>query len=151
MRLLRAAGPVVLLGALIIQLVPYGATANPAARSEPAWNAPRTRELAVRACFDCHSNETAWPWYSRVAPLSWLVRRDVDKGRAKLNLSEWGLRRQEAGEAAETVAEGEMPMAVYSLLHAEARLTAAERRELVAGLTATLGGKAGERRGERRD
>ncbi len=66
---------------VLIQVVPYGRDhANPPVRAEPAWNSARTRELAVRACFDCHSNETIWPWYSNLAPASWLVQRDVKKG-----------------------------------------------------------------------
>ncbi|NVB82954.1 MAG: cytochrome C, partial [Kofleriaceae bacterium] len=66
----------------VMQLVPYGrARSNPPVASEPAWDSPRTRELAVRACFDCHSNETKWPWYARVAPMSWVLERDVEIGR----------------------------------------------------------------------
>ncbi len=129
-----------------IQLVPYGPVALPATRSEPAWDSPRTRELAVRACFDCHSNEVVWPPYAYVAPISWLVRRDVDEGRAELNFSEWGLRKQEGHEAAESVAEGEMPLALYTFVQRQAVLTAAERAELIAGLGRTLGTKGpGER------
>ena len=71
---------------LAIQLIPYGrAHANPPVLAEPAWDSPATRDLAVRACFDCHSNETVWPWYSNIAPVSWLVQRDVDGGRNKAN------------------------------------------------------------------
>ena len=142
----------VAVGALLvvvgIQLVPYGPVALPSTRSEPRWDSPRTRELAVRACFDCHSNEVAWPWYARIAPISWLVRRDVDGGRVELNFSEWGLREQEGHEAAESVADGEMPLAIYTLVQPGAALSAAERADLVAGLTRTLGGKSG---GERDD
>jgi hypothetical protein len=58
-------------GFLLIQLVPYGrAHANPPVVKEPAWDSPTTRALAKRACFDCHSNETVWPWYTNVAPVS---------------------------------------------------------------------------------
>src|SRR5690349_11025724 len=60
---------------LLIQAVPYGrAHTNPPVVSEPHWDSPRTRELAKRACFDCHSNETRWPWYSHVAPMSWVLQ-----------------------------------------------------------------------------
>ena len=69
-----------------IQLVPYGRRhTNPPVTQEPGWDQPRTRALVARACFDCHSNETAWPWYAHMAPLSWLVQRDVDEGRRALN------------------------------------------------------------------
>ena len=140
------------LGALVLllglQLVPYGPATQPATRMEPQWDSPRTRELAVRSCFDCHSNETIWPWYSHIAPISWLVRRDVDRGRAELNFSEWGLRRQEGNDAAESVADGKMPLALYTLVQRQAILTPAERAELIAGLTRTLGGGG---RGEEHD
>jgi hypothetical protein len=107
--------------------------------AEPAWATPETRALAVRACFDCHSNETRWPWYAQVAPISWSVQDHVDEGRRELNFSEWNRPQREADEAAETVAEGEMPPASYKLAHLEARLTEAERRALVEGLAATPG------------
>jgi mono/diheme cytochrome c family protein len=84
-RLLLSIGAVVLgtLGA--IQLVPYGRDhINPQVTQESRWDSARTRALAARACFDCHSNETVWPWYSNVAPVSWLIQRDVDEGRRAL-------------------------------------------------------------------
>ena len=57
-----------------IQLIPYGRNhTNPPVVTEPQWDSPRTRELFTRACADCHSNETVWPWYSNLAPMSWLV------------------------------------------------------------------------------
>ena len=78
------------LGLLLIQLVPYGRDhTNPRVIAEPTWDSAKTRATAVIACFDCHSNETKWPWYSNIAPMSWLVQRDVDEGREHMNLSEW--------------------------------------------------------------
>ena len=125
---------------LLIQLVPYGRDHdNPPVTGEPDWDSPRTRELAQAACFDCHSNETEWPWYSNVAPVSWLVYRDVVNGRNKLNWSEWDGEQEEAGEAAETVEEGEMPPRQYTWVHFDARLSDAEKEELIAGLEATFG------------
>jgi mono/diheme cytochrome c family protein len=121
------------------QLVPYGRDHdNPPMAAEPAWDTPATRELARRACFDCHSNETHWPWYSNIAPLSWLIQRDVDEGRDELNWSEWGPD-EEGDESAETVIEGSMPPGAYPLLHPEARLNDQEIDALVAGLVATFG------------
>lgn len=121
------------------QLVPYGRDHdNPPVVAEPAWDTPATRELARRACFDCHSNETHWPWYSNIAPLSWLIQRDVDEGRDELNWSEWGPD-EEGDESAETVIEGSMPPGTYPLLHPEARLTDQEIDALVAGLVTTFG------------
>lgn len=137
-RLFKIAG-LALLGimafGLLIQLIPYGKDyTNPTVAAEPVWDSPQSRALAQRACFDCHSNETVWPWYSRVAPMSWLVRRDVDEGREKLNFSEWGQGRDERDEMAEVVQEGEMPMPIYLLMHPEAVLSNAEKQQLINGL-----------------
>lgn len=133
--------PIAIAGAaVVIQLVPYGRDhVNPPVVVEPRWDQASTRELAVRACFDCHSNQTAWPWYSHVAPTSWLVQRHVDDGRRVLNFSDWSRTYEEAGESAETVLEGEMPPRSYTLLHPNARLSTAEKRALADGLTATIG------------
>lgn len=124
---------------LIIQLVPYGGDhTNPPVTREPAWDSPATRALAKQACFDCHSNETAWPAYASVAPASWLVQHDVDEGRAVLNFSEWTRTQKEAKEAPGEVAKGDMPPAAYTLVHAHARLSAADRELLAKGLATTL-------------
>ena len=123
---------------VLIQFVPYGRDhQNPDVVAEPSWDSPQTRDLAVRACFDCHSNETTWPWYSNIAPLSWLIQRDVDEGREHLNFSEWN-RRQRSGESAETVREGEMPPPYYTVTHPNARLSDSEMQALAQGLTASL-------------
>ncbi len=127
----------------LIQLVPYGRQhANPPAGASPAWDSPRTLELARRACFDCHSNETKWPWYASIAPISWRIQRHVDEGRAKLNLTAFDAASRKmthaAGEASEEVTKGEMPLSDYLLMHAEARLTATEKQELARGLDATF-------------
>ncbi len=123
----------------IMQLVPYGrAHTNPPVRQEPAWDSPRTRELAVRACFDCHSNETRWPRYAHVAPLSWVVQRDVDSGRSVFNFSEWNRPQQLASYAGLSVRNGSMPPSKYSLAHPEADLSEQETLELWRGLDATL-------------
>jgi mono/diheme cytochrome c family protein len=143
-KIVKLAGLVVILGIggfLLIQLVPYGRNhTNPPVLSEPNWDSPQTRELAQRACFDCHSNETVWPWYSNIAPLSWLVQNDTNEGREKLNFSTWdnGGRGEEPGEAIETISEGEMPMPVYLITHPAARLTPAEKQALIDGLRATI-------------
>jgi hypothetical protein len=125
---------------LAIQLVPYGRNhTNPPISGEPMWDAPQTRALAKQACFDCHSNETEWPAYSSIAPASWLVQRDVNEGRAVLNFSEWARPQEEAKKASEEVLEGEMPPVAYTLVHAHARLNAADRDRLAQGLAKTLG------------
>ena len=131
-----------LLGTLLaIQLVPYGRDhSNPPLRSEPSWDSPTTRDLAKRACFDCHSNETEWPAYASIAPVSWLVQRDVDEGRAVLNFSEWQRPQEEAAKASEELLEGEMPPAAYLWMHPHARLSPSDRDRLARGLAKTLGG-----------
>jgi mono/diheme cytochrome c family protein len=125
---------------LVIQFIPYGrAHDNPPVLAEPAWDSPATRELAQRACFDCHSNETNWPWYTNIAPVSWLATHDVEEGRRALNFSEWGTSGGgHTDEASEVVREGEMPPVYYGWLHSSARLTDAELQQLAAGLDTTL-------------
>lgn len=128
-----------LIGAfLVIQVIPYGRDhTNPPVTAEPAWDSPKTRSLAVAACFDCHSNETEWPWYTNVAPMSWLIQHDVDEGRDALNFSEWD-RPQRAEDVGEVIHEGEMPPWSYLILHPGARLSDAEKERLIAGLEATF-------------
>ena len=135
----RALLALVVLAALL-QLYPYGrAHANPPVTGEPDWDSPRTRGLVMQTCGDCHSNQTRWPWYSHVAPVSWLVEHDVEEAREHLNFSEFDRPQRDADEAAEEVEEGEMPLAKYLWLHPEARLDDQERRDLIAGLRRTLG------------
>jgi len=107
---------------------------NPPVMRQPAWTDPQAEALARRACYDCHSNETLWPWYAQVAPVSWLLARDVVEGRQRLNFSEW--RGAEPGELWEVVSEGEMPPALYLLMHPSARLTTSEKKVLAQGLAA---------------
>lgn len=126
---------------LLVQLVPYGKDhTNPPVVNEPVWDSPQTRALAKRACFDCHSNETVWPWYSNIAPASWLIYRDVVEGRRKFNLSDWqSASLSDVGEVAEVISEGEMPPLQYLPLHPEATLSQPEKLQLIDGLRATLG------------
>jgi mono/diheme cytochrome c family protein len=137
-------GGLSLVGLLIlIQFIPYGRDhSNPPVSAEPAWDSPETRALTVAACFDCHSNETHTPWWEDVAPLSWWITNHVREGRGALNFSEWDRRQEEADDAVETVEDGSMPPGYYTWLgmHADAKLSAAERRELADGLRRTLGG-----------
>ena len=122
-----------------IQLVPYGHDhTNPPVQSEPSWSSPAVRDLAVRACFDCHSNQTVWPWYSNIAPVSWLIQRDVDQGRRRLNFSEWSTRQRDARDAARQVQRGEMPQWYYVMIHPAAKLSPDEVQTLVQGLNASL-------------
>jgi hypothetical protein len=132
-RLLIALVLLAIVGASAIQLIrPSVIGSNPPVVREPSWRDPAARTLAVRACFDCHSNETAWPWYTQVAPFSWLVARDVAEGRQVLNFSDWGAARGEgAQEMVEVILEGEMPPAIYLLIHPAASLSSAEADLLI--------------------
>jgi hypothetical protein len=123
------------------QLLPYGwFHSNPAVVQEPVWDSQQTRDLAVRACFDCHSNQVRYPWYTNIAPVSWLVQNDVSGGRGSLNFSEWttGGRGESAREVSRVIDGGSMPPNFYVWLHPSAKLTAAEKAALVAGLSASL-------------
>ncbi len=111
---------------------------NPPVTREIRWDSPKTASLARRACYDCHSNETVWPWYAAVPGVSALVRRDVERGREHMNFSTWDQPQDEADDAPEELAEGEMPLPLYLRFHEEARLSPAEARALIAGLKATL-------------
>ena len=142
--LVRGGGVVVAVLVLfgLIQLVPYGRDhVNPPVRTEVKWDSPQTRTLAERACFDCHSNLTEWPWYSNVAPISWLITHDVNDGRRQLNFSEWDRPQREADGAAREVQRGSMPQWYYVLLHPSAGLSADEKQVLIRGLRATTGGR----------
>lgn len=102
---------------------------EPALALEALAPAPReVAELVRRACYDCHSHETRWPWYSHVAPASWLVARDVREGRRQLNFSRWGhynqyVRADLVDEACRRVVDGSMPLPAYRLMHRSGRLT----------------------------
>ncbi len=141
-RILRRIGIGTLVLFVLIQAVPYGRNhTNPPVVQEPKWDSPTTRALAVRTCFDCHSNESHWPWYSHVAPASWLVQNHVDEGRRRMNFSEFQRSQKRAANAAEEYESEDMPVEGYTWLHAEARLSDAERTQLLEGLKATLGKK----------
>ena len=90
------------------------------------------RAMLDRSCADCHSNRTRWPWYSAVAPVSWLVAADVEEGREHLNFSAWGSysRKRQASRMemiATVVDKDEMPMKSYLLLHPDAELSEADK------------------------
>ncbi len=136
---------VLLLGFGLMQLIPYGRTHdNPPVVKEPAWSSPQVRGLAQRACFDCHSNETVWPWYSQIAPVSWLVQRDVDVARWTLNFSDWvelPVPEGAVGVGAQigfVVRRGAMPPAQYLVLHPGADLSSTERSILAQGFVDML-------------
>jgi hypothetical protein len=141
---IRAAAPKVALGVagvlFAIQLVPYGHDhTNPPVQAEATFDSQQTHNLVARACYDCHSDQTVWPWYSNIAPVSWLVQRDVESGRREINFSEAGRPRQSVQKAADAVEQGDMPPSFYPPLHPTAQLSAAEKQQLIAGLVASFG------------
>jgi hypothetical protein len=128
---------------LAIQFVPVD-RANPASQTQVPGST-QARAVLKKACYDCHSNEVRWPWYSRIAPVSWLVAKDVKDGRVALNFSTWNLlsaEEQSEGmqESWEKVQSGEMPLWFYLPLHPSAKLSPADRTVLQAW--ATSGGAA---------
>jgi mono/diheme cytochrome c family protein len=128
----------VLIGFLAVQLIPYGhGHPNPKATATPRWDSARTEQLFAGACGDCHSNRTSWPWYSNVAPVSWLVRHDVDEGRGAFNVSHWDQPQPDAGEVTGNIESGAMPLGKYKLIHGAARLSQAEKDELIRGIERT--------------
>ncbi|XOV92344.1 MAG: heme-binding domain-containing protein [Bacteroidota bacterium] len=93
-------------------------------------------KILKEACYDCHSNETIYPWYASVAPVSWLVIHDVNEGRRELNFSTWAeypvkRKNHKLDEVIELVEEGEMPMPIYTITHSEAKLSQEDIKLLV--------------------
>ena len=118
---------------LLIQLVPVERT-NPPVTAEVEASDP-VMEALRNACYDCHSNETRWPWYSRVAPVSWRISQHVRMGRRNLNFSEWqGMSAEDRADAMEEIWEeverGSMPLSDYLSMHPEAVLTESQRETL---------------------
>jgi hypothetical protein len=121
-----------------IQFIPVDRSNPPVEEEVPA--SPDVKAILKRACYDCHSHETIWPWYSRVAPVSWLLAWDVGEGREELNFSTWNRYNQKKRdkimkEIWEEVQEGEMPPWFYLPLHPDARLSDSDRSVLRAWAT----------------
>lgn len=131
-RVLRTASIAGVAVFLAIQLVPYGwQKSNPPVRAAAVWPDAESERIARSSCYACHSNETDWPAYSYVAPMSWLVRRDVDQGRDELNFSEWDDDSGEADDAIETIEDSTMPPQQYALIHRDAVLDDDEAAALI--------------------
>lgn len=131
---------VFLLAIIIIQFIPTDLPKNSADTSNDivhVENAPDVVKIILRkSCYDCHSNQTVYPWYTSVAPVSWLISRDTRQGRDELNLSEWAdlSKRKKIkilNEMAEEVEEGKMPLKIYTMVHRDAILTEEEIHTLV--------------------
>ena len=122
----------------LIQLVPFGRDHNnPPIKSEPNWSSPEARALVKEQCFECHSNETEWPWYSNIAPASWLVSYDVIEGREHVNFSNWG-GITEFDEIIEVVEKGEMPPIQYKIFYPNTRLNEQEKQALISALESSM-------------
>ena len=122
---------------LLIQIVPIIKLTNPPVVAEPQWDSAGTRTLARRACFDCHSNETVWPWYAHVAPVKWLVVHDVTEGRDMFNFSDWH-GELSSDHLSAAISRGAMPLPIYLMMHPQARLTEQEKQQLCSGLGASI-------------
>ena len=125
---------------LLLQLIPFGKNqTNPPTTAEPKWDSPQTRQIAKEHCFQCHSNETDWTWYSKIAPASWLIYLDVVNARDEFNFSEWDTSPGYVGDLIEAVQSGEMPPIQYWIFHPQSRLTQEQKQLFIQGLTNTLG------------
>lgn len=137
-RIAAAALVVAAIGAQFFQPERSNPPFDRSASFEAVAKAPPVVVAAVgRGCQDCHSNQTTWPWYSKVAPASWLVASDVREARARLNLSEWGrfspeMARLRLTEMCDEVSKGDMPPLQYTLIHRGAKLTPEEQAALCA-------------------
>lgn len=132
-KILKIAFIALVLAAAVIQLVPVEKS-NPPVETEVPAPAP-VRAILRRACYDCHSNETVWPWYSRVAPVSWLVASDVREARQEMNFSTWNLyapakQVRKLGRAWKEIDADEMPLWYYKMMHRDAELSAADKAAL---------------------
>lgn len=121
---------------VLLQLVPYGHDHGAPPTTKQAHLPAAADRIAAGACMDCHSNTTRWPWYTDVAPASFLVVNDVKSGREHLNLSRWDQPQPDLEEVVGAIDGGGMAPAQYKLIHGDARLSAAERRTLIAGFRA---------------
>jgi|GraSoiStandDraft_4_1057263.scaffolds.fasta_scaffold1074621_1 hypothetical protein len=150
--LVKAAKIVILVAVVVgvgIQFIPVkGVGTNPPQRFK-VDAPPQVEAILRKACFDCHSNETRWPWYAKLAPGSWLMARDVLKGRSRMNFSEWG----EADDAEKTtdrensrdqIKDGEMPPWFYLPMHPDARLSPQQKELLMSWLAPPKGAKTAE-------
>jgi hypothetical protein len=123
---------------LLPVIVGCGLPDNPPVTREIQWVDAETEELARRACYDCHSNETVWKGSHRVPIVNSLVRADVERGRCHMNFSTWDLPNEDAWDATEELIDGDMPLPLYLTTHKHARLTDEQIVRLAEGLEATF-------------
>lgn len=140
-KMLKIGGGILVLMFVAIQLIRPERT-NPVADPQLAVDKqmpvpPPVLAILERSCYDCHSNQTRWPWYSNIAPVSWLVAKDVRDGRRRVNFSEWGSynqkrRTSKLGDISDEVDRGDMPDSKYLMIHRDAVLSAADKDILLA-------------------
>ncbi|HSJ86800.1 MAG TPA: heme-binding domain-containing protein [Anaerolineales bacterium] len=124
---------------LLMQLIPFGHNrTNPPVVSEPNWSSPQARALVKEHCFQCHSNETNWTWYSNIAPGSWLIAYDVIKGRQEFNFSDWNNHPGKLEKMVEAIQEGEMPPIQYWIVHPSSRMNEQQKQELIDALRSSI-------------
>lgn len=145
-RVWRSALVIGLVG-IAIQLVPVPRENPPIREEVPA--PVEVRAILERSCYDCHSHEVRWPWYSRVAPMSWLVAYDVAEAREHLNFSAWDQydakkRRENLEELWEEVDKGEMPLWYYLPMHPDARISDDDKQRLRAWAVGTRASGGGD-------
>jgi len=128
-----------ILGLVLIQFIPFGHTrTNPPVVSEPNWTTAQARAIVKEHCFQCHSNETNWTWYSNIAPGSWLIAFDVIEGRQRFNFSDWNKKPGELDEMVAAIQSGEMPPVQYWIVHPGARLNTHQKQELIHALETSI-------------
>lgn len=142
-RIVTIIAGVVVVGFVLLQLVgfivPSLARTNPPVTYQVQWDSAEIEQMVRKTCYDCHSNETVWPWYAYVAPVSWLVVNDVNEGRSNLNFST-GQGEIEAEDLIRQIERGQMPPANYRSMHPDANLTQADKETLIQGIRASLPG-----------
>ena len=142
MRALVACAAISAVAFIAIQFVPVSRD-NPPVQAEVQWDSTQTKDLVTRTCMYCHSNETPWPWYAYFAPGSWLTSIHVTSARQQFNLSELNKmpsnrKTRLARDMADAIRNGNMPPVDFLFMHPEARLTAAEKDQLIQGLQNSL-------------
>ncbi len=123
---------------LLIQIIPINRT-NPKVTSEIIVS-PQVGEILKRSCYDCHSNESTWPWYSYIAPVSWLIVGHVKEGRGKLNFSTWdkydvNKQRRMLDEIGEEIKNNDMPLSSYLIMHKKANLSETDKAVIIGWLS----------------
>jgi Haem-binding domain len=131
---IKRVGVAFIVALIAVQFVPVNRT-NPPVEGKPVMSA-ELEPVVRRACYDCHSNETRWPWYTGIAPISFLIERDVQEGRRELNFSTWDRyderrKARKLNEIVKEVERGTMPPWYYVPVHPDARLSPAEQKLIV--------------------